>query len=264
MKHFAIGFGIVCIAAIIGFIATVALLSSLGLPQPQPQVAAGTLATTVIATFTKVTDFLEQRESKKRLAVGRRHPVYDFHGFQIEWPLMTVYGTIWLVVLLEAAGFVAGFIVGAVKTPTDSESASKFAVLGSLQTIVLTFAAYAVGRWIGTRMSRLGIVTMLLIAVFAPLVAVGLDVAVLSDETYRKFAGTERGAIFETSKQIAFTSLIIVVPGLIGFWFGQRRRLSKYLDYLLNVLPPHDRDLVVDLAYGEAQRVAAAVGEGRP
>jgi hypothetical protein len=264
MRHFAIAFGIVCGAAVILFSAAVALLSSLGLPQPQPQAAAATLATAVVSSFTKVAEFLEQQESKKRLAVGRRKPVYDFRGFQIGWALMAVYGTLWLVVLLQAAGFVAGFIFSGVMTSTDSENASNLVALSSfLQTIVMIFAAYFIGRWIGTRISRLGIVTMFLIAVFAPLIAVGLDVAVLSDETYRKFAGSERWAFFETFKQIARISFIIVVPGLIGYWGGQRQRLSKYLDYLLHVLPAQDRDTVVELAYGEAQRVAAAVGEVR-
>ena len=76
--------------------------------------------------------------------------------------------------------------------------------------------------------------------------------------------GSEGLTFFEILKRFAIISFIIVVPGLIGYWRGQRQRLSKYLDYLLHVLPPQDRDTVVDLAYGEAQKVAAAVGSVRP
>jgi hypothetical protein len=40
--------------------------------------------------------------------------------------------------------------------------------------------------------------------------------------------------------------------------------LSKYLDYLLSVLPSQTRDTVVELAYEEAQKVSASVGDVRP
>jgi hypothetical protein len=263
MKHFAIAFGIVCGVAAVLFGAIFALLSFIGIPQAQE--VAKPLAGVVILAFPKVAEFLEQQESKKRLAVGRRKPVYDFRGFQIEWPLMVVYGTILLVVLLQAAGFFAGFTFAAAMRSIDDENVSKFAAFRGLQTAgIMIFASYFVGRWMGARISRWGILTMVLIAALAPTAAVGLDVAFLSEETYRKFAGSEPSAFLGILKQIAFTSFIIVVPGLVGYWRGRRQRLSKYLNYLLNVLPPQDRDTVVELAYGEAQKLAAADGGIRP
>jgi hypothetical protein len=76
--------------------------------------------------------------------------------------------------------------------------------------------------------------------------------------------GSEGVAFFGILMRITKTAFIIVVPGLIGYWRGQRQRLSKYLDYLLSVLPQQTRDTVVDLAFEEAQKVAATVGEVRP
>ena len=55
-----------------------------------------------------------------------------------------------------------------------------------------------------------------------------------------------------------------IVPGLIGYWRGKRQSLSKYLHYLLSVLPPQTRDTVVELAFDEAQKVSAAARDARP
>jgi hypothetical protein len=259
MKLFAIAFGIACSVAAGLFVLTFVLLSFFGYPQDKAGLAAAALAGPVITAFPKVAEFLEQQQGRKRIAAGRRKPVYDFRGFHIEWPLMVVYGTVLLVVLLQAAGFLSAFMLSPLMPSPDSKNASKFEAVRNLETAVIVIsAAYFVGRWIGARISRLGIVTMLLIAALAP--AAGL----LSDEIYRRIAGSERLAFFEILRQTAFTSFIIVVPGLIGYWRGQRQRLSKYLDYLLSVLPSQTRDTVVELAYEEAQKVSASVGDVRP
>ena len=65
-------------------------------------------------------------------------------------------------------------------------------------------------------------------------------------------------------KRIIIISLIVIVPGLIGYWRGKRQSLSKYLYYLLSVLPPQTRDTVVELAFEEAQKVSAAARDARP
>jgi hypothetical protein len=49
-----------------------------------------------------------------------------------------------------------------------------------------------------------------------------------------------------------------LVPGLLGYWRGQKYRLSKYLHYLLDVLPAETRDTVIGLAFDEAQKIVSA------
>jgi hypothetical protein len=259
MKPFAIAFGIVCGGAAVLFGLAFALLS---LFAPLQAAASTALAPAgaVIAAFPKVAELLEQQESRKRLAAGRRKPVYDFLGFQIAWPLMVVYGTIALSFLGQVAGGVAGIMLAPVMSSFEGENAPNagFAV-GVLSIIVTIVGAYFVGRWVGARTSRLGIVTMLLIAPITAAFQVGLDVLVVPDEVYRGMVGSERLAFFGILKRIASISFLIIVPGLIGYWGGQRQRLSKYLKYLLSVLPPQTRDVVVELAYEEAQKVVSAM-----
>src|SRR5713101_5742479 len=122
MKPFAIAFGIVCGGAAVLFGLAFALLS---LVAPLQTAASTALASAgaVIAAFPKVAELLEQQESRKRLAAGRRKPVYDFLGFQITWPLMVVYGTIALSFLGQMASGVAGLMLGLVGSSFEGENA---------------------------------------------------------------------------------------------------------------------------------------------
>jgi len=51
---------------------------------------------------------------------------------------------------------------------------------------------------------------------------------------------------------------VLMVPALLGYWRGRKLRLSKYLYYLLGVLPKETRDAVVELAFDEAQKISKA------
>lgn len=262
MKLSAIAFGIVCGVAAGLFVLTFVLLSVFEFPQPA--IAAGYLAAAVLATFPKVAESLEQQEGRKSLAAGRRAPIYDFRGFQIAWPLMVVYGTVVLWCAIEAAAGIAGLLLGQV-LPFEGEDIFKSVFAATVPAAMITIlGSYFVGRWIGARTSRLGIVTMLLIAFLTTAAAVGLDVFGLPDKLYKDLYGSERLAFFGILSRFTRGSFIIIVPGLIGYWRGQRQRLSKYLDYLLRVLPPQTRDTVVELAFEEAQKVSAAVRDVRP
>src|SRR5262245_58317041 len=186
MKPFAIAFGIVCGGAAVLFGLAFALL-----PMQAAASTAVVPAGAVIAAFPKVAEHLEQQESRKRLAAGTRKPVYDFLGFQIAWPLMVVYGTIALSFLGQMASGVAGIMLGAVNIPFEGENAPNAVVaMGVLTIIVTIIGAYFVGRWVGARTLRLGIVTMLLIAPITAAFQVGLDVLVIPDETYRDMFGS--------------------------------------------------------------------------
>jgi hypothetical protein len=98
------------VAAIL-FGAAFAILTFLG--QPQAVSAAGSPAGVVILAFPKVAEFLEREDGRRKLAGGNQSHVYDFHSFQIAWPLMVLYGTILLFAITEGFGYIAGFMLGA-------------------------------------------------------------------------------------------------------------------------------------------------------
>ena len=101
---------------------------------------------------------------------------------------------------------------------------------------------------------------MLLVAVFTAAGVVATDVLVLSDEAYMDMFEVNRLEPAYILSRIAKIILFILVPGLLGYWRGQKFRLSKYLHYLLGVLPTETRDLVIDLAFEEAQKSASTAG----
>src|SRR5262249_35408669 len=148
------------VAAVL-FGATFALLRLLEYTEPQAQAIAASLAGPVILSFPKVAEFLEQQESKKRLAGGIPKPVYDFRGFQIAWPLMVLYGTVMLMSLALVVSSIAGMMVVSVGGSYQGDKAPAATAAESLLNLIITFfGAYLVGRWIGARASRMGVVTM--------------------------------------------------------------------------------------------------------
>jgi hypothetical protein len=261
MKSFAIAFGICC-GVSVGLFTLVFVLLSL-FESPQAVSAATGLAGLSMAAFPKVAEFLETREGKKSVASGTRGHIYDFRGFQITWLLMVAYGTVVLWGVVETFGFIVGFSFAAATGQTTANA-------GYLQGIAITLvvvqivAAYFLGRWIGSRTSRRGIVAMLLVAPLFAAANVASDVLGMPGELYAATFGSEPWEFFGVLKRIIFISLITIVPGLIGYWRGKRQSLSKYLHYLLSVLPPQTRDTVVELAFDEAQKVSAAARDARP
>jgi hypothetical protein len=189
MKLFAVAFGIACGVGVILFATTFAILTLVGIGEP---VAAATaLGALPITAFPKIGEFLERQQGRKSLAAGKRAPIYDFRGFQIAWPLMIVYGTIVLWSVGQAAVGIPAFMLG--QAHSDDENVDPTTLLFPLThgvfPLVSVLAAYFVGRWIGTRCSRQGVVTMLLVAFFTAAGIVAIDVAGLTDEAYRASFG---------------------------------------------------------------------------
>ena len=180
---------------------------------------------------------------------------------------MVLYGALALWTLGQAAGGLAGLVLSVVLQPYhDGPPPARLllamAVIGP--TMLTIFAAYFVGRWIGTRCLRRGIVAIVLVAVLTAVGAVAVDVLATTDEYYREMFDAERLSPAHILTRVALVSFNILVPGLIGYWRGRKLRLSKYLHYLLGVLPAETRDTVVDLAFEEAQKVAAGADKARP
>jgi hypothetical protein len=261
MKLFAIAFGITCGVSVGLFMLVFVLLSLF--ESPQAVSAATGLAGLSMAAFPKVAEFLETREGRKSIAGGTRGRIYDFRGFQIAWLLMAAYGTVVLWGVIEAFAYIIGFSFG-VATGQRVADARALQGLGIATLAVEIVAAYFVGRWIGSRTSRLGIVAMLLVAPLFAVANIATDVFALPRELYTATFGSEPRAFFGILKRFSIISLIVMVPGIIGYWRGKRQSLSKYLYYLLRVLPSQTQDTVVELAFEEAQKVSAAARDARP
>jgi hypothetical protein len=245
MKPFATALCVICGIAAAMFLIGLALLS-LFLEHDFAIKAAVGLAGLPMLTFTKLLDDLEQQQGRKNLAAGKPAPIYDLNGYQIAWPLMALYGSLVLIIVsttVEVLAFVLAGAIGSVSGVDLTES--ELTKYVGLQDIIVTVAlSYFVGRWIGTRCSSKGMVAILLV------IFLSTAVSLISGYMFPD----EPGDL--PYKLLVLTSLLFAIPaGIIGYRRGRKYRLSRYLHYLLNVLPPETRDTVIDLAFGEAQKI---------
>lgn len=211
MKLFAIALGIVCGAAVVLFGVAFGVLTLL--QRPEAVSAAGTLAGLPILSLAKVAEVLEREQGKKSLAAGKRTSIYDYRHFQIAWPLMVLYGTILLVTLVEVAGFVAG-----AASNFELEQASRILPVTAFPVAIL--GMYFVGRWIGTRCSRRGIIAIVLVATLASLALVAFDLLMLSDDEYVKVFKHERTDFEYFLGVLAFRICFYAAAGLLGYGAG--------------------------------------------
>jgi hypothetical protein len=110
-------------------------------------------------------------------------------------------------------------------------------------------AREGVGRWIGTRCARRGVVAILLIGPLASAIYISINFSVNKMEFQR--------ILYEFANE----TCIFWGAGLFGYWRGHRHKLSAYLHYLMRVLPAETREAVVELTFEEAQRLGSRRGD---
>jgi hypothetical protein len=212
---------------------------------------ASLLSSIPVMSFTELLKFLEGREGRKNLAAGKRAPIYDFSGFQIAWPLMALYGCFLLISIDLAstvpAALVDEYIVGNfpdIEKPV--RNACRLGLILSTNWFAMILCAYLVGRWIGTRCSSGGMIAVLLVIIISTAFWRAVDLLTPGEE---EFTPSE-----QVLDLLRFPFLICI--GLIGYRRGRKYRLSRYMHYLLDVLPAETRDTVIDLAFDEARKIS--------
>jgi hypothetical protein len=252
VKLFLTAFLIICGTAAALFAISFTLASLLG--NSAPIQLASSFAALPLLVFPKVLEALEQREGRDNFAAGNQNSIYDFSGFQIAWPLMALYGCFILIsvdiVTVLPVTFIDDYIVhnfSDIGKPV--RSAYQLGVTLSTNWLATTLSAYLVGRWIGARCSSKGMIAVLLAIIIAAASGVAFDLLFPNPEELAPEAVLD-----------LYRFPFLMCAGLIGYWRGRKYRLSKYLHYLLDVLPADTRDTVIDLAFEEAQKVGSPKG----
>jgi hypothetical protein len=204
---------------------------------------------------------LEKAQGRRNVAVSPEN-VQTYEGFSMPWYAMTIYGTIGFFGLIEASG-VLGVWIAALGLSQFSQllepqslSQGLLMVAAIPATMVLRLVgAYLIGAWIGTRCVKRGVIAVVTAVVFSATLAIVGDHYLLSDAEFQGFYGFPKSK----SNILAMAtglSLFLAIPSVVGFWRGRRLRLTKYLRYLLNILPSETRGTIVNLACEEAQRLS--------
>jgi hypothetical protein len=256
MKNLSVAFGISLGASIVLFFILHFILHM------DAHGAAGIAGLPFIASH-HLCEMLERTDAKRNLATTPEKSIYTFDGFAISWKLMIIYGSMVIAGMMQAFGLV-GLLVGSLFFgPEVAASEPKLTLAISLPLNLL--GCFFVGRWIGTRCQNtgLGILVVLAVPFLGIMAAKIVDFALVSPEDFKRAYDQDK-SFFVFLQHVLFATPMFWIPALLGFWRGHVIRLARYLRYLLSILPKDTREVLVNLAYEEAQNLATQSVKSAP
>jgi hypothetical protein len=265
MKNISLAVAIAFTAGGIIFGITYPILGILGINNNE--VATG-LATLPIAGSPHIVELLERGQARREFARGQPNMIHSFEGFAISWPILVLCGVVVVWAIMEASAYLASSLVTLIAasftgvTKTEDLTGKLPTVIGimglSNSVPIRLVGGYLLGRWIGTRCARYGILALLLSVALGAIASMTGAYFVTSADTFKDVFGAQNELGFMALAG-ATSFCYIFASGLLGYWRGRRRKLSRYMLYLLSVLPNDVRSVLVDLAFEEAQNA----GKGR-
>jgi hypothetical protein len=259
MKSFYIALLLAFTTSLLIFAVLVTVLDAAYIPAIAP------LSTAPLASVTPIAEALERRWARESLASHRPSAIATIDEFAIPWPLVVAYGSVAIMALMHIssaiAGGYAGLAVGFLNQDQNLDLSPIVIVrLGALYntflgTLILMIGSFFFGRWVGRRCRSKGVLSIILMVLGASGMSLAISMAlrdVLFDESTAEAMYDVINFSFGAVK-----SILVLFATLIGYGWGRRQRVAKYMAYLLRVLPLETRVALIDLAYEEAKRVGA-------
>ena len=181
-------------------------------------------------------------------------PIVPREGFGWSAKKMVILGSVMFIVL-RISGTVMGTMLGIVSLVLLPINLFFLSIYCSL--LFSIFGIFFVGRWIGHRCTNRGISVVLLVVFVSQIFIWGMDIVYLGAPEYIAILS----GIGISPWYMFLPPLTLSGIGLIGYWRGRRHRPSRYLDYLIGMLPSDTQNTLVDLAYSETKRLKSANGE---
>jgi hypothetical protein len=199
-------------------------------------------------TIPAVHQLLQKSGSRLSLSPKKRG-VVSLQGYTMPVVMLAFYGILIMLSMSEMMGFLAGAAALAAGVAVE-----KLGNILALAIVPQMIVAYFVGRWIGVRSRSKGLLAVLAVAFFVPLI--DLVIILLRPDLGKPFF-PQKPTIAELLIVLLVSAVKLGVPALFGFWRGRVIQLSRYLAYLLRALPQDSRDALVNLASDEAKRLAS-------
>jgi hypothetical protein len=198
--------------------------------------------------LTGFAELIEKHDAKRHLASGKQGAaIPSLDGFSISWPLITTYSTIILIAVTEFLSL----LTGAIAAHSGLNRTGAMTALVLVGFLIQLLAGYFVGRWIGIRGRNHGLMALFAAALLSPIIERTIESYFLSADEFRTLFGVERGLpVMAVSVAVGFA--VLFLPGVLGYWRGKKQRLTKYLGFLLAILPEDTQAALVDLAVQEA------------
>lgn len=240
---FAITMGIIAIVYLV--------LVQIGVEQS----AAGSIVSALVGCVPFVREGLEKAGSRAPAAPSPS--VLSLGRFGVPAARVVLYGTLMLVAVMQAAGVIGMLVSSIINNRLDFDGSAFVPTLSLVVYLTVYPAAFLIGRWVGRRSARYGLLSVFLIALLGRTLTTAID-ALLVPGDFEKILQTFFGSGSMASNiawQIISGTVLFSVVGALGYWRGRRQRLGSYLGYLLKNVPEPARLAIVDLAFEEADRV---------
>lgn len=243
MKNLFIAFFIVLLGAVITF----AVLSVFEIQKE----IAGTASGIFFGGISYVHQILEKRSLKPNIS-ALPTTIVTLDGFGLSPIIMATYGTL----ILFAVGNVGSALGGIVAGILNLDESQVGPLIMLFSSIFVLYCAYVVGRWIGSRCKTHGILVTLVAVLCFRILGTTIDSNIISNENFQNLYG-EQMSFFFFLKQIFAALLILGGIALIGYWVGRKKRMSRYLSYLLRFIPDETRNDLLQLTYEEVKNMSA-------
>jgi hypothetical protein len=238
MKKLTLAILLVLFGAVVGYIIVHSLLDEDFIDSIYEKDLPRAVAAFTLGLITYIHQLLMGKKRKLSFT-ALPSEVTKFEQYTLPWYIMIVYGTLMVyavsglgTLLVWTAGEITGFFF------------SRTIVI--FNTIFVAIAFYFVGSWIGSRGDRHRWLTSVVIVFLFQ--GVATTVAVLLGSI----------SISMITLTLLTTSALFLVTAIIGLWMGHRMRYPKYLHYLLEFLPHHERATVIELTYDKVQQLSSA------
>lgn len=215
--------------------------------QQVAQIGPGFLAVLIVVVMWSLPR-IKSRRFKSGLSLQPSGVVRP-EGYHLEIGRVLIYGTLLFFAGTQILSFVAGILLGLVLPASGIDPNSETFIYALLPTLIFgqAITAFLVSQWIGSRVHRHGLLTMLAVLTVGRILLVAVD----------SLLGFR--VPIDAAFIVYFLMLTIVLwaIGGLGYWRGTKMREAGYVWYLLSNLPQESRVPLEELLYDE---VRAKVG----
>jgi hypothetical protein len=211
---------------------------------------AGKLAAVPLGSIGVIHQWIEKRQIKIDPTLFLPTDIVRFNQFLMPWWLLVIYGSAVQISLTDFTSFIGAYF-GGVGGAT------------ALSAGTATVTMYYIGHWVGVRSNKFGPIVIACVAIIARTLIVLIDLWFVPAELLLAIFGEE--VSINLYLRLFLMGIAVWTPvGLIGYWFGRRARLYRYVMYLLRVVSPATRVALVDMLYEEAVKMTGEQSAGRP
>jgi hypothetical protein len=224
---------------------------------------AKTLAGLPLIAVKNVYELLETRRAKAEIRRQHNDAIPMLANYAVPWLSLALQGALVIMgaawVSTGVSGFSIGFAAGATG---QGQLLINKAFLVTASAPLWLVGIYFSGRWIGARSGRLGYTSLLLATAIAVVVLQEIDLEFLNEQELRQFYElndiSRDWSGFGWRMLWSFKGfLLAALVASSGFYFGRRRRMTRYFAFILRVLPEETRATLLSIAHEEARGIVA-------